>query len=339
MRHIFILLLLVSFSSLAQLDDRFPPLPDYFDNMRLVAGIASTPNPNFGEILELENQVVWKHDTYIAPQENIEIIETGAFLLMGDSWYHRATFEARKTKKLFKTPKLNLKSGDTITYKKNWRYDSNSNTGWNFWYFIGLDDNGKKVYGYDVLETRGISESGEQLLLIKSDSSSVQWTGKAGDSDYALTGTIPVFNGQVLLEGKKIKRLSVSMHVAQMDHEIPALVQHLKSADFFETDKHPYATFKSDSIQYTPEGVFAYGELEIKGIKHKESMTFIPIIDDQWSTISFDLVIDRTKYGVLYASSKQPDDQYSIDDTFRLFGSMKFQMDYPGARAWNTFQK
>lgn len=44
---------------------------------------------------------------------------------------------------------------------------------------------------------------------------------------------------------------------------------HLRSADWFETEKHPYMTFKSTSVQANGDGLVAHGLLTIKGQAHE----------------------------------------------------------------------
>jgi polyisoprenoid-binding protein YceI len=48
---------------------------------------------------------------------------------------------------------------------------------------------------------------------------------------------------------------------------------HLRSADWFEADKHPYMTFRSTSVQADADGgLLAHGLLTIKGQSHKVAL-------------------------------------------------------------------
>lgn len=53
--------------------------------------------------------------------------------------------------------------------------------------------------------------------------------------------------------------------VASIDTGNQRRDEHLRSADWFEADKHPYMTFKSTRVRATEEGLLAQGILTIKG--------------------------------------------------------------------------
>ena len=166
-------------------------LPNEFVKKSSDLMIYSSPNPNYPERDQNNTQqVVWKHETIIKALENITIQETGAFLLYNGAWKKRVAFNKKQTKKYFNTNTLTLNKGDSIVFKENWRYDKYTSTGWNFWYVKATKPTGDTIYAYNILETKGAMADGTQVLLLKSKDSEVNWSGKASDSDYTLSGKI-----------------------------------------------------------------------------------------------------------------------------------------------------
>ncbi len=74
------------------------------------------------------------------------------------------------------------------------------------------------------------------------------------------------------------------------------LIGHLKSADFFDTDNFPTATFKISKVN----GAEVFGNLTIKGKTNEEKLTNVKIQD---SHLSGTLTFDRQKYGVTYKNT------------------------------------
>ena len=87
---------------------------------------------------------------------------------------------------------------------------------------------------------------------------------------------------------------------------------HLKSDDFFGTEKFPEATFVITSVK----GNEVKGDLTIKGHTEKESFA----LTTKGNTISGNVVIDRTKFGIQYKSGSFFDNlkDKAIDDEFEL---------------------
>lgn len=339
MKYLLILLLGLPLGANAQYEGVYDlPLPEKFTDLKKGIELYSTPNPNYAEYEDAaENGLVWKHATVIKATEAITIKETGAYLLHNGAWQLRASFNPKKTKEMFDTKRLKLQQGDSMVFKENWRYGTVTQTGWNFWYVIGTTPSGAQYYGYEILETKGSLEDGTQVLPLKQKDSELSWSGKAGGSDYTLSGTLTDFRGQLTVRAEQLKKCVLHINMDAMQHEIPSLVQHLKNKDFFDVKKYPKATFKSTNIEWITDQTYnVEGEFCLKGICKTEVFEVKLAVSEKAYTVQFEGAVDRTQYGVLYASSKQPDKQYSIEDTIRFSGTFSFMKDYPGSMPWNT---
>jgi hypothetical protein len=96
----------------------------------------------------------WKHNTAILSEvDEIIIEEFGAYIYYNNQWNLRTSFPAKELNKLFGTKKATLKQGQPYTFEQNWRSGSQVFGGWAMWYFIGKTSTGKRVCGYQQLET------------------------------------------------------------------------------------------------------------------------------------------------------------------------------------------
>ncbi len=333
--------ILLTTCSFAQEDAvRNIPLPNDLINLPNKVTIYSTPNPNFPEYVDEERtEVAWKHSTIIKASESIEILETGAYLLRYGTWWKRASFSTKDTKDMFDTKTLSLAAGDSIVFEKNWRVEQWTRSGWNFWYVKALNAQGDTIMGYDILHTAGNLEDGTQIMPLVGPKSRVEWTGRAGDSDYALTGQISRMSGKMAYSDDVISDLTVVLEMESLTHEIADLEGHLKSKDFFHVSKYPEATFTAETLMPLENNQWEIeGELCLHGKCNQETWTATLAETDTSVCLSFEAQVNRTEYKVSYASSVKPDNNYSISDMIDLSGQFYFQKDYPGSNPWNSVE-
>ena len=83
-----------------------------------------------------------------------------------------------------------------------------------------------------------------------------------------LTGAIAASGGTLELDPSKpaAAKVTVTFKVADMSTTAPAFTQHLLSADLFEADKHPTASFTSTSVEANGQKAKITGNLTIKGV-------------------------------------------------------------------------
>ena len=98
--------------------------------------------------------------------------------------------------------------------------------------------------------------------------------------------------------------LTGAAKVASVQVKDPNLEGHLQSPDFFDAERHPELTFKSNAIERAGEEVKIDGEITIKG--HTEPVEIKGVvsdpIDDPYGGTRFGIkaatTIDRDKFGV-----------------------------------------
>lgn len=83
-----------------------------------------------------------------------------------------------------------------------------------------------------------------------------------------LSGAIAASGGTLEFDPSNTSaaKVTVRFNIADMSTTAPAFTEHLLSADFFEANKHPTATFTSTSVQASGQEAKITGNLTIKGI-------------------------------------------------------------------------
>lgn len=144
--------------------------------------------------------------------------------------------------------------------------------------------------------------------------SKMTWHGKKVTGEH--NGTINISQGDILVNKNQVVGGNVVIDMNSManldlkDAEYnQKLMGHLKSDDFFSTEKHPEATFKINNvtpIKGAKAGAANYnvnGNLTIKGIT--KPVTFPAVVNVQGNTItakSDAVTLDRTKWDIRYGS-------------------------------------
>jgi len=156
--------------------------------------------------------------------------------------------------------------------------------------------------------------------------SKVTWTGKKVTGEH--TGTIAISEGKLISDGKTFTGGSFSIDMNSItcsdltDAEYNGkLVGHLKSDDFFSTEKYPVSTFTITSV--TSKGKDQYsvkGNLTIKGIT--KELVFPATIQTSGNKITAKakIIVDRAKYDIRYGSGSFFDNlgDKAINDEFEL---------------------
>ena len=144
-----------------------------------------------------------------------------------------------------------------------------------------------------------------ELLAIDPDNSKVSFVGSkvTGSHD----GGFTKFSGSINLVNNKVEDSSVNVDIetASIFANVDQLTQHLKSADFFDVEKYPKATFTSTGlVPNTEKGADNYtvtGDLELHG--QKKSITFPATIKVGADNVEVnaEFSINRKDFGILYA--------------------------------------
>ncbi len=152
--------------------------------------------------------------------------------------------------------------------------------------------------------------------------SNIAWVGKKVTGKH--NGTISFKSGNVSLKDGNVTggTFVVDMNTINTtdlsgDYK-NKLDGHLKSADFFGVEAYPEAIFVITSV----EGNTVKGDLTIKGHTEKSVFTLIK----KGNTISGDIEVDRTKFGIKYGSKSFFDNlkDKAIKDIFELSVTIVF---------------
>lgn len=118
-------------------------------------------------------------------------------------------------------------------------------------------------------------------------------------------GSFGQFTGTVSLAGDDPTKSSVTVEIdaASISADNPKLTGHLKSADFFDVEKHPKARFESTSI--TPGGEkgathTVTGNLEMHGVKKSIRFPATVKLEGGRATVDAEFAINRKDFGLSY---------------------------------------
>jgi polyisoprenoid-binding protein YceI len=142
--------------------------------------------------------------------------------------------------------------------------------------------------------------------------SRLMWTGARVASEH--TGALSIKSGTIEMNGRDLGASDITVDMTSImctDITNPGsnakLVGHLKSADFFDVENHPVATFRTTSVEGLPanSGQPNYrvtGDLTIKGITHPNTFDVLVRTNGEVVSAAANLEFDRSKYDVRYGS-------------------------------------
>jgi polyisoprenoid-binding protein YceI len=129
-------------------------------------------------------------------------------------------------------------------------------------------------------------------------------TGKHEGKFEKITGSITLASGKA--EGG---RITVEADTASVKSDQEKLDGHLKSADFFDVEKFPKATFTSSQIKAGGDSGATHtvtGELNLHGVKKTISFPATITVNADAASGSAEFVINRKDFGIVYPG-KQDD--------------------------------
>ncbi|WP_038531702.1 YceI family protein [Formosa agariphila] len=172
------------------------------------------------------------------------------------------------------------------------------------------------VASFSTLKTKNVNIKESQIT----------WTGHkvTGQHDGTLTlkdGALE-FNNKQLIGGEFTMDMT-SINTTDLEGKSKAKLDgHLKSDDFFGTEKYPTATLKFTEVKGQGTDYTVTGDLTVKGIT--KPITFNMTVAEGSAKAAFK--IDRTKYGIKYGSASFFDDlqDKAIYNEFDLNVALKF---------------
>jgi polyisoprenoid-binding protein YceI len=160
---------------------------------------------------------------------------------------------------------------------------------------------------------------------VDNSQSKVTWLGKKVTGEHS--GGINIADGKLITNGKSIQGGTFNIDMSSITNTdmqgeySDKLVGHLKSDDFFSTEKFPKATLVITKV--TPKGKDQYdvkGNLTIKGIT--KAIAFPATIQNGGDklTAKAKIIVDRTLYDIRYGSGSFFDNlgDKAIDNNFEL---------------------
>ena len=165
-----------------------------------------------------------------------------------------------------------------------------------------------------------------QIKKINIEKSLLNWTGKAAFSSYTLTGHINPKRGEIEIKSDSIIALTIVIDMKSISHEYKDLVKHLKSKDFFDVKKFEEAYFELTKPSVIKDNIAVLtGNMTIKNVTHQESITIN--LQDNYNSISFNVLLDRTKYGIKFNSPNffKKLKENAIADEFKLEGTLNLE--------------
>ncbi len=175
-----------------------------------------------------------------------------------------------------------------------------------------------------VLSTVSVSA---QTKKIDATKSSINWVGKKVTGQHS--GTVNLKDGTLIFKGKKLKGGSFTVDMTSLTStDLSGEYQgklngHLKSEDFFGTEKFPTATLMFKKVVAKGANIYSVtGDLTIKGIKNP--ITFDLATTANSATTKFN--VDRTKYDIKYGSKSFFDSigDKAIDNEIELSVALEF---------------
>lgn len=145
--------------------------------------------------------------------------------------------------------------------------------------------------------------AGEAIPLTP-ENTTIQFVGVHADPNKPdpRTGKFEKFTGSIAKSDAGLQSITVEIDTPSVTTEIDKLTNHLKSADFFNVNEHPKATFKSTKIEAASEGkVNITGDLTLLG--NTQSITFPAMVStEEPFSLKAEFQIDRTQFGMDYGT-------------------------------------
>jgi len=113
-------------------------------------------------------------------------------------------------------------------------------------------------------------------------------------------GTFPVLDGEGQVGEDGVAKGRVSFDARGLDTKHGKRDKHLRSADFFDVEKHPAVDFVADDVRAVGStGAAVKGWLTVRGVTRPVSFTAdATAIGDSGVTLAATVVFDRADYGM-----------------------------------------
>ena len=140
---------------------------------------------------------------------------------------------------------------------------------------------------------------------INFESSAIQWTGYHLAKSYEHVGNVKIKAGEVEIKDGKLMGGHIVIDMTSITNndleggKNAKLVNHLKSDDFFNTEKYPESSLKITAIERNANNYAIDADITIRGITKPVSFT----LTQSENTFSGKLGFDRSLHEVMYGWS------------------------------------
>ena len=160
----------------------------------------------------------------------------------------------------------------------------------------------------------------DEVYKIDTGKSKLTWIGKKVTGQHS--GGINLAEGNLNVTSKKVTGGSFVIDMTSINDidKNERLVGHLKSDDFFSTEKNPKATFVITTITGNKDQYTIKGNLTIKGITNEvEFPATIQTMGNEL-TAKAKIIVDRTKFDIKFRSGNFFENlgDKAIEDNFEL---------------------
>lgn len=187
----------------------------------------------------------------------------------------------------------------------------------------------KSIYFFNVLISLALLSLTKPASFKKFDldnaESTIKWTGKKVTGSH--WGFIKFSDGTLSVSNGTLKGGTFNIDMTSMDCQDTKgeygdkLIGHLKSDDFFASEKFPKSTLVIKSISYKGKGKYLIvADLAIKGITQRVSFPANVSISQSNLSATATFNINRTKYDIKYGSGSFFENlgDKAIDDNFKV---------------------
>lgn len=166
--------------------------------------------------------------------------------------------------------------------------------------------------------------AGERIAFDQSNAK-VAWTGAKVTASHP--GGFNEFSGAVTLPDGDVEKsvVEVTIKTASLFTDSEKLAGHLRSADFFDVEKFPEATFKSASITKEGEGYTVQGDLTLHGVTKRITFPAQITAAAEKLSVSAAFTINRKDFDIVYPGMP--------DDLIRDLVEISLTVDAPRAAA------
>ena len=152
-------------------------------------------------------------------------------------------------------------------------------------------------------------------------------------------GRFDDFGGKINMDPKNLPASSVDFHIkaTSIDTSVPDRDKHLRSADFFDVEKFPEISFKSDSVKTAGKDRYdVTGTLTIHGVSKKVTLpvSYLGTAKDPWggtrAGFETSTTLNRKDFGIVWNKALD-NGGVMLGDDVKVDINLETKLDVPAA--------